>query len=181
MEMKHKEKPIYLYHAVLLISRRAEIGLELTAAIDRHSDGLDVAKLYGDHIVGGKNANRRLCIGLTYEEDEMEWPNAMRILPRSARILETKTKNFLHPEYREIYLLLKKELDLHRSRGRHTTMIPNNLEIFMPKNWGFELKSCPKQTMAKVDDAPHAQKRNIRLQKGCPFSRRFGFQRPIQT
>jgi hypothetical protein len=96
---------------------------------------------------------------------KIEWsPGCLENFAKIGAFIRNENVNFLHPEYREIYLLLKKELDLYRSRGRQTTMIPNNLEILCQKT-GVRIEKLSKQTMAKVDDAPHAQKRTSDYKK----------------
>ena len=51
--MGHREKPIYLYHAVLLLVRRDEIDWSSTdPAID--TPIADVERLYRDHLAGEK-------------------------------------------------------------------------------------------------------------------------------
>lgn len=115
-KMTHREKPIYLYHAVLLIVRRNEIDwASRPPSVD--TPMADVAKLYGDHIVGGKMKIDNYVLDL--HTKRMKW--SAQCLENFAKVgayIRHENEAFLDPEYREIYLLLKKELDLYHSRGR---------------------------------------------------------------
>ena len=69
--MTHREKPIYLYHAVLLMVRRKEIDWNSTAPpVD--TPIADVEKLYGDHLGGGKMEMDDYVLDLHTKEGKME-------------------------------------------------------------------------------------------------------------
>jgi hypothetical protein len=113
--MTHREKPIYLYHAVLLIVRRH--GIDWTSqppSID--TPMADVEKLYGDHLVGGKMKIDNYVLDL--HTKRLKWsPGCLEKFAKVGAYIRYENETFLDPEYREIYQLLKKELDLYHSKG----------------------------------------------------------------
>ncbi len=114
--MGHREKPIYLYHAVLLIVRRNEIDWNSTAPpVD--TPIADVMKLYADHLGNGKMKIDDYVLDL--HTKRMKWSaHCLEKFAREGAYVKNENTNFLNPEYRDIYILLKKELDLYNSRGR---------------------------------------------------------------
>ena len=87
--MTHREKPIYLYHAVLLMVRRKEIDWNSEApAVDTPAD--EVEKLYEDHLRGGKMEMDDYVLDLHTKKGKgvlIAWKN----LPWKARISKTRT------------------------------------------------------------------------------------------
>jgi hypothetical protein len=114
--MGHREKPIYLYHAVLLLVRRNEIDWNSTAPpVD--TPIADVVKLYADHLGGGKMKIDDYVLDL--HTKRMKWSaHCLEKFALEGAYVKNENTNFLNPEYREIYILLKKKLDLYNSRGR---------------------------------------------------------------
>jgi hypothetical protein len=114
-KMKHQEKPIYLYHAVLLIVRRHGIDWNSQPpSID--TPMADVTKLYDDHLSSVKMPVDDYVLDL--HTKRMKWsPGCLENFAKISAFIRNENVNFLHPEYREIYLLLKKELDLYHSKG----------------------------------------------------------------
>jgi hypothetical protein len=114
-DMGHKEKPIYLYHAVLLMVRRREIDWNSTAPpVD--TPMADVTKLYNDHLGGNKIKIDDYVLDL--HTKRMKWSNhCLEKFALEGAYIKNENDNFLHREYRKIYSLLKKELDLYHSRG----------------------------------------------------------------
>ena len=113
--MGHREKPIYLYHAVLVLTRRDEIDWSSNAPnID--TPMAYVTKLYDDHLGGNKVKMDEYVLDL--HTKKMKWNNqCLEKFALEGAYIKNQNDNFLHPEYREIYILLKKELDLYHSRG----------------------------------------------------------------
>ena len=113
--MTHKEKPIYLYHAVLLLVRRKEIEWNCTApSLD--TSMAEVMKLYSDHILGGNMKIDDYVLDL--HTKKMKWSaHCLEKFALEGAYVKNENNKFLHPEYREIYILLKKELDLYHGRG----------------------------------------------------------------
>jgi hypothetical protein len=114
--MGHREKPIYLYHAVLLIVRRNEIDWNSTAPpVD--TPIADIVKLYADHLGGGKMKIDGYVLDL--HTKKMKWSaHCLEKFALEGAYVKNENTNFLNQEYRDIYILLKKELDLYNSRGR---------------------------------------------------------------
>jgi hypothetical protein len=114
--MGHREKPIYLYHAVLLLVRRNEIDWNSKPpAIDTPMD--DVVKLYGDHLCGGKMEIDDYVLDL-HTRGVRKSANCLEQFAMEGAYVKNENDEFLNAEYREIYILLKKELDLYYARGR---------------------------------------------------------------
>jgi len=113
--MGHKEKPIYLYHAVLLMVRRNEIDWKLKApSIDTSMAEVDV--LYWDHLRNGRMDMDNYVMDL--HTRKMKWsPGCLERFAREGAYVKNENVRFLKQEYREIYILLKQELDLYCSRG----------------------------------------------------------------
>jgi hypothetical protein len=114
-KMGHQEQPIYLYHAVLLLIRRNEIDWNSTdPGID--TPIADVNRLYRDHLVGGKMPMDDYIYDL-HTKGGKRSVNCMENFALEGAYIENENIEFLRPEYREIYVKLKQELDLYRSRG----------------------------------------------------------------
>ena len=114
-KMFHKEKPIYLHHAVLLLVRREEI--EWTAQpppID--TSFADVEKLYKDHLANGKMIMDDYVIDLHTKRGK-KGDHCLKKFALEGAYVKNENDKFLRQDYREIYILLKKELDHYRSRG----------------------------------------------------------------
>jgi hypothetical protein len=116
-KMKHKEKPIYLYHAILLIVRRDEIDWSSTPPpVD--TPIADVTKLYDDHLGGGKMEIDDYVLDM-HTKGGKKGPNYREKFALEGAFIENENLDFLRPDYREIYVLLKKELDLYyRKAGK---------------------------------------------------------------
>jgi len=114
--MGHREKPIYLYHAVLLLVRRNEIDWGSKAPnIDTPVD--DVERLYRDHFSGGKMPVDDYILDI-HTRGGKRSGHCLEKFALEGAYIKNQNDNFLNREYREIYILLKKELDLYHSRGR---------------------------------------------------------------
>lgn len=114
-KMGHKEKPIYLYHAVLLLARRDEIDWSSTdPVIDKPI--ADVEKLYNNHLGGGKMPMDGYIYDL-HTKGGKRSGNCLENFALEGAYIENENVNLLRPEYREIYVELKQELDLYHSRG----------------------------------------------------------------
>ena len=114
--MGHREKPIYLYHAVLLLVRRNEIDWGSKAPnIDTPVD--DVERLYRDHFSGGKMPVDDYILDI-HTRGGKRSGHCLENFALEGAYIENENINFLRREYREIYILLKKELDLYHASGR---------------------------------------------------------------
>ena len=114
-KMTHKEKPIYLYHAVLLIVRRNEI--EWASRPPQIDSTMNAAhKLYSDHLLYGKMALDDYVMDL-HTKRVKKSSNCMEKFALEGAFVTNENDKFLNKDYREIYILLKKELDRYNSRG----------------------------------------------------------------
>ena len=113
--MTHKEKPIYLYHAVLLIVRRNEIDwTSRPPQIDITSE--DVDKIYNDHLGNGKIEMDNYVLDI-HTRGFKRTSNSMQKFGLEGAFVKNENKKFLNKDYRKIYISLKKELDRYFSRG----------------------------------------------------------------
>jgi hypothetical protein len=114
-KMTHRERPIYLYHAVLLLVRRNEIDWQLKIPTI-NTPMVEVDKLYADHLHNGRMEMDGYVMDL--HTKKMKWsPGCFERFAREGAYVKNENTRFVNPEYREIYVLLKKELDLYHSRG----------------------------------------------------------------
>jgi hypothetical protein len=115
LRMSHREKPIYLYHALLLMLRRNEIDwTSQPPEID--TPMAEVERLYADHLQGGRMEMDDYVMDL--HTRKMKWsPGCLERFAREGAYVKNENVRFLKQEYREIYILLKQELDLYCSRG----------------------------------------------------------------
>lgn len=116
-EMKHREKPIYLIHAVLLIVRRMEIDwYSSPPVIDTPS--VEIDKLYDEHICNGKIEMDDFVMDM-HTRGGRRAANRLEKFALEGAYVKNEDVKFLNPDYREIYVELKKELDRHRcKKGR---------------------------------------------------------------
>jgi len=114
--MGHREKPIYLYHAVLLMARRKEIDWN-SRAPQVDTPIANIVKLYGNHLGNGKMAMDDYVLDLHTKRGKKS-AQCLENFALEGAFIKNQNDNFLHKEYREIYILLKKELDLYHSNGR---------------------------------------------------------------
>jgi hypothetical protein len=113
--MTHEEKAIYLYHALLLMLRRNEIDwTSQPPAIE--TPVAEVERLYQGHLQGGKMEMDEYIMDL--HTRRMKWgPNSLERFAREGAWVKNEDARLMTPEYREIYILLKQELDLYHGRG----------------------------------------------------------------
>ena len=113
--MTHKEKPIYLYHALLLMLRRNEIDWNTQPpAID--TPVAEVECLYQGHLQGGRMEMDEYIMDL--HTRRMKWgPNSLERFAREGAWVKNEDARLITPEYREIYIRLKQELDRYHAHG----------------------------------------------------------------
>lgn len=117
-KLGHIERPIYLYHAMLLLIRRKEI--DWTAKpheIDLSSQEVD--KLYSDHLRQGKMEIDSYVLDI-HTRGRRRAAGGLTRFALEGALVENEDKNFLRQDYREIDILLKKELDYLNTRWRKT-------------------------------------------------------------
>ncbi len=111
--MTHKEKWIYLYHAILLISRRSQINWseKMPEFIDNRPMITDL--VYQDNKKGLQIEldDFILDIHTTHNNKYKEHPLSDFALIGAH--VENENERLLNPIYREIYIELKKQLDLY--------------------------------------------------------------------
>jgi hypothetical protein len=114
-KMDHDEKPIYLYHAVLLMVRRDEIDWSSIAPVI-DTPIADVEILYKDHLADGKMPVDDYILDL-HTHGGKRSGDCLENFALEGAYIKNENIDFLRPEYREIYIKLKQELDLYHSRG----------------------------------------------------------------
>jgi hypothetical protein len=110
-KMGHREKPIYLYHAILLWIRRHDI--DWSAELPRiDTSRADVERRYRNHLAGGIMPMDDYILDL-HTRMGKRGDNCLENFALEGAYIENENLDFLRPDYREIYVLLKKELDLY--------------------------------------------------------------------
>jgi hypothetical protein len=175
--MNHREKPIYLYHAVLLMVRRNEIDWQLqTPAID--TPMVEVDKLYADHLRNGKMEMDGYVMDL--HTRKMKWnPGSLARFAREGAYVKNEDVRFVNPDYRAIYLLLKQELDRYFSK-RRKKMIPINLRA-IAQHAGVPIVQLKAENVAKIQASPQAQLRTARYKKAVYLVGKFVFKGPYKA
>jgi|GEM_PF-4099280 len=149
--MGHKEKPIYLYHAVLLIVRRDQI--HWTSKPPRIDTPIGtVNKIYADHLSGGKMEMDEYVEDIHTKTGKKSDEPLKRFALEGAYV-KNENKVFLNRTYRKIYNLFKKELDSYHKLIR------------LAKEAGVPIRNLSSQTMTAIKDAVQAQKRTARYKK----------------
>jgi hypothetical protein len=111
--MTHQEKPIYLYHAVLLIVRRKEIDwTSKPEPININMDYID--KLYSDHLSGVKVKIDDYVMDMHTRRGKKGNKCMENFALVGAKVKNVNDK-LLNKEYREIYFLIGKELDCYNN------------------------------------------------------------------
>lgn len=111
----HQEKPIYLYHALLLLIRRREIDWNSTdPGIETPIE--DVEELYRKHLAGGEMPMDDYIEDLHTHGGRRDDDCLVTFALEGARI-KNENDAFLRREYREIYVMLKQKLDRYRCNG----------------------------------------------------------------
>ena len=161
-KMNHNEKPIYLFNAVLLLVRRNEIDWKSTGlGIDTPSE--DVEGIYREHLAGEK-----LLIDDYILDDHTHGgkrsANFRENFAFKGAFIENENVDFLRPDYREIYVLLKQELDFYKNNG-----LPAQQQRWPLKALSYQvnvpIRPLSPATMAKIDHAPHGQKKTGKYKK----------------
>ena len=118
-KMTHKEKPIYLLHAFLLIVRRNEIDWEsVPPGVDTPID--DIEKLYNDHVRNVKLKIDRFVMDM-HTRGGKRIANRLENFALEGAYVKNENVKFLNPDYRGVYVELKKELDRCRNRSRRVS------------------------------------------------------------
>ena len=158
--MGHQEKPIYLYHAVLLLIRRNEIdwsskdpGIDTPIA--------DVERLYRDHLAGGKMPMDDYILDL-HTHGGKRGDDCLENFALEGAYIKNENVDFLRREYREIYVMLKQELDIIDAMAGGCNEY-RAISIKLPQSVGVPIKKLSAQTMTKINNAPHAQLRTCEL------------------
>jgi hypothetical protein len=160
--MTHREKPIYLYHAVLLMVRREEIDWNSEApAVDTPAD--EVEKLYRDHRGGVKREMDDYVLDLHTKKGKMS-ANCLENFALEGALIKNQNDKFLHQYYRNIYISLKKELDIYKSNRKKPQHDPRNLGMIARKV-GVPIQELSAENITKVKGAPQAQKRTAGYKK----------------
>ena len=176
--MTHTEKSIYLYHAVLLIVRRKEIDWSSKPPLfDTPID--DVEKLYRQHLGDGIMKIDGYVMDM-HTKGGKKSANCLENFALEGAYVKNINDNFLHKEYREIYILLKKELDLILSRGKKSKINPSDLRI-LARKVGVPIQKLSAETMAKVYSAPQGQKRTSKYKKAVKIVNDLVFKGPYTS
>jgi hypothetical protein len=114
-QMTHREKLIYLYHAVLLLVRRGEI--DWSSKPPKIDTPLEEAlRRYENHLKNGRMSIDDYVFDLHTTKGKRT-VNSLEEFALEGAYLKNQNVGFLNEQYREIYILLKEKLDLYYSRG----------------------------------------------------------------
>ncbi len=176
-KMGHREKPIYLYHAVLLLIRRNEIDWKSTdPGIDTSSEYVE--RLYREHLAGRKMPVDDYILDL-HTHGGKRADDCLENFALAGAFIENENVDFLRSDYREIYVWLKQELDFYR----------NNSLRKQRKRWPLKklsyqvnvpIRSLSSATMDKVKHAPQAQLRTAKFKKAVFFVDELIFKGPYE-
>jgi hypothetical protein len=161
--MNHREKPIYLYHAVLLMVRRNEIDWQLEVpAID--TPMVEVDKLYADHLRKGRVEMDGYVMDL--HTQKMKWsPGCEERFAREGAYVKNEDVGFVNPDYRAIYLLLKQGAgSIFQQTEEETQMIPVDLQTIM-QHAGVPIVQLTPENLDEIIASPQAQLRTARYKK----------------
>ena len=118
-KMTHKEKPIYLLHAILLIVRRNEIDWKsVPSAVDIPIDNIE--KMYNGHVLNGKIKIDNFVADM-HTRGGKRIANRLENFALEGAYVKNENVKFLNPDYRGVYVELKKELDRCRNRSRRVS------------------------------------------------------------
>jgi hypothetical protein len=111
--MTHQEKPVYLYHAVLLISRRRQIDWQ-SEPVTIETSPEEVTALYQRNLAGQTIAIDDYIIdmhtGVRTTEDRTRFAQEGAVVVKENQAL-------LNTDYRKIYCELKRWLDRYEQEG----------------------------------------------------------------
>ena len=114
-QMTHREKLIYLYHAILLLVRRGEI--DWSSKPPKINTPLrKVLRRYENHLKNTRMGIDDYILDLHTRKGKRT-VNSLKEFALEGAYVKNQNKKFLNQQYREIYILLKQQLDLYYSRG----------------------------------------------------------------
>jgi hypothetical protein len=114
-KMTHKERPIYLYHAVLLIVRRKDIDWSSKPPQIDTPPG-DISKRYNDQLNGPKMEMDDYILDI-HTRQATRRSDSLETFAVEGAYIKNENNDFLKKEYRQIYILFKQRLDCYHSRG----------------------------------------------------------------
>ena len=175
--MTHREKPIYLYHAVLLMVRRKEIDwTSKSPAVDTPAD--EVEKLYRDHRGGGKMEMDDYVLDLHTKKGK-RGDHCLEKFALEGAYIKNQNDNFLNKEYREIYISLKKELDFYKSKSKKLQHEPSDPRM-IAREVGVPIRKLSARTMVELNDAPQGQKKTAIYKKSVKIVKDLMFKGPYK-
>lgn len=115
--IKNRERPIFLYHAVLLIVRRDEVDWNSKpSAIDTPIDVVE--QWYADHLNGGKMPVDSYVLDMHTRRYKKGNNDLMKFAAEGAYV-RNENEMFFNPAYRAVYVDLKQEFE-HCLKGSNT-------------------------------------------------------------
>jgi hypothetical protein len=153
-KMTHQEKPIYLYHAILFLVRRQQIDWE-AEPLSIDTPMAEVESLYAYHLAGWKRPMEDYVLDLHTQRGKRNG-NCLENFAMEGAYVENENADLLRPEYREIYVMLKQELDLYRNKGLQEQQQRWPLRELACRV-GVPIQSLSSKAMARIKKAPHAK------------------------
>ena len=153
-KMTHQEKPIYLYHAILLLVRRQQIDWEVKVL---HIDTpmAEVESLYAYHLAGRKRPIDDYVLDIHTHRGKRRG-NCLENFALEGAYVKNENIDFLQSEYREIYVMLKQELDIYRNKGLKEQQ-QRWLLRELAYRAGVSIQTLSQTAVARITSAPHAK------------------------
>ena len=137
----------------------------------------EVESLYAFHLAGRKRPMDDYILDLHTHRGKRSG-NCLENFAMEGAYIENENVDFLRPEYREIYVTLKQELDLYRNKGlkeQQATMAPQ--EVGLPSRRPHPVAVLNGHGPNKKSSACQAE--NGGIQKAGPYRWRSCLQRPV--
>ena len=104
--------------------------------------------------------------------------NCLENFAMEGAYVENENVDFLRPEYREIYVMLKQELDLYRNKGLKEQQLRWPLRELACRA-GVPIQSLSSTEIAQIKKAPHAKLKTAVYKKPVHIVGDRGVQRPV--
>lgn len=169
-KMTHKEKFIYLYHAILLVIKHNDLISNYKDNCNIINNFYDINELYQDHINHKKIEIDDFIEDIhTKKKNELINHNGHLKFAKEGAIVVNQDDRFLNKEYREIYIKLKEIID----KTDFKTLCKNKSQIEKQEN---KIENANQELyrgliIKKIDNLnyfnkmPHGQKKTSKFKK----------------
>ena len=155
-KMTHREKWIYLYHAILLIVHRKSVDFNETIKDEEELSIENIAEYYK------KNLENQLIEIDDFVYDihtGLKADNLKTKFALEGSIVVDENKKFFNKEYRELYIKFKKMMDDNESKtGKKRKLDDDDADIKL-ESFGYKIKNIDSNQEDELIKLPQAQKR----------------------